>query len=106
VAHLIEVVNDLLDCLCNGITEAGLPDTCFCGVVPGEAATQDYGGDCNDACGMSWIRVSSLYPATGIGVASETVGNCGKGLGADLELGIMRCISSGRRVPADPRRTG
>ena len=96
MTHLLEIINDLTDCLCTQISESGLPDVCFCGLVPGEVASQEYSGDCNDACGMAWVRISAMYPSSQVGVPGETVGNCDKGLGADLEIGIMRCMSSGQ----------
>lgn len=88
----------LATCLCAQITDPvnGVPDVCFCGIVPGEQATALYAdGDCADRCGMAWVRLVSLYPSVSIGVLDPTPGNCGSSIGVDVELGIMRCISVG-----------
>lgn len=82
----------LADCLCAQIESDGLPGVCFCGVVPGEAAAADYFGNCKGVCGMAWVRLSSMYPATSVGVADISIGNCNKELGLELEVGIMRCF--------------
>jgi hypothetical protein len=97
---------DLAACLCSQILDPdnGVPDVCFCGIVPGEAATADYaGGDCNKKCGMAWVRIMSIYPMKAVGALDTTAGNCGASLGADLELGIMRCVNTGDgRTPPSP----
>jgi hypothetical protein len=87
----------LAACLCAQIQdpENGVPDVCFCGIVPGEAIPVEYAGDCNDKCGIAWVRMTSLYPSNMVGVAAVEPGNCGFGLGADVEIGILRCISVG-----------
>jgi hypothetical protein len=102
VTTINEVLASLVACLCEQIAEAGLPDPCFCGLVPGEAAAADYIGDCNDRCGMAWVRLVSLYPSSIIGAADTTPGNCAKGLGADIEIGIMRCITAGESDGSPP----
>ena len=92
----LTVVTDLAACLCDEIDASGLPGTCFCGVVPGDAAAQDYTGNCKDGkCGMAWVRLVTLYPADGVAIPNQTAGNCGSALGADIEVGIMRCITVG-----------
>ncbi len=85
----------LAACLCAQITTDGSPATCFCGVIPGEAAVAEYTGDCNDKCGMAWVRLASMYPAAVLGRVDETPANCSASLGFDIEIGILRCI----RVP-------
>ena len=92
---LFDLLSALATCLCAQIVVDGSPDVCFCGVVPGGAASQDYTGDCDHSCGMAWVRLSGMYPMAGVGIADATPGNCSASLGADIELGIMRCISVG-----------
>jgi hypothetical protein len=100
---LYDRVTDLAACLCSAIQNPanGVPDVCFCGIVPGEAVTALYtGGNCKDKCGMAWVRVVSIYPMTQVGAPDLTPGNCGAGVGADVELGIFRCISIGDETGA------
>ena len=90
----------LAECLCAQIAADGLPEPCFCGLVPGEAPAVEYVTDClddddNGLCGMAWVRLSAVAPITGIGIPSITVGNCSKSLGFDAEVGIMRCAPTG-----------
>lgn len=90
-------VGELAECLCAQIQdpENGVPDVCFCGVVPGDQAIGNYAGDCTEKCGMAWVRLVSLYPMGSLGTIDRTPGNCGVGLGIDVEMGIFRCISIG-----------
>jgi hypothetical protein len=94
---VFERLTDLAACLCAQIEADGGPPTCFCGVIPGDAAVGDYAGDCDEKCGMAWVRLIMAYPATGVGAPDETVGNCSASLGFDVEVGILRCID----VPED-----
>jgi hypothetical protein len=93
-------VGELALCLCSQIAdpENGVPDVCFCGLVPGEQAIANYAGDCKDKCGMAWVRLISMYPMASIGIPDATPGNCGVGVGIDVEMGILRCISVGDEV--------
>jgi len=90
---------DLAACLCTQIEDPanGVPEVCFCGVVPGEQASAIMAaGNCAaGACGMAWVRMMSTYPMKAIGVVDATPGNCGASLGADIEMGILRCFSLG-----------
>lgn len=92
---VFEVLEAVVACLGESIKAVGAPPTCFLGVVPGDAASFEYVGECTDQCGMAWVRMVSLYPSSSTGVADVSVGNCGKGSGLDLELGVMRCTSVG-----------
>lgn len=84
-------------CLCAEILDPanGVPDVCFCGVVPGEAPSAMYAGNCKDKCGMAWTRLVSMYPANGVGVPLGTVARCDTGIGIEVEVGILRCMSVG-----------
>lgn len=89
------ILDDLATCLCSQIITDGSPPTCFCGVVPGDEVAMDYAGDCNDTCGMAWVRLVTAYPSTSVGVPVERPGNCAVGIGIDVVLGISRCIELG-----------
>lgn len=84
-------------CLCAEIEdpENGVPKVCFCGLVPGEIPPAVYSGNCEVACGMAWVRLVTLYPATGIGIASTEPVRCDVPLGIDVEVGMLRCMSVG-----------
>ena len=92
-------VSDLLEslatCLCAQISADGSPETCFCGVIPGTVADASYMGDCASKCGMAWVRMSAIYPATTVGQLDESSQNCGALLGIDIEVGMMRCVEIG-----------
>jgi hypothetical protein len=94
----------LAACLCAQITDPinGVPDVCFCGIVPGESVPADYAGNCNKKCGMAWVRLTSIYPANIVGAAIVEPGNCDYGIGMDVEMGILRCISVGSADGASP----
>lgn len=75
---------------------------CFCGVVPGAQTAIEYAGDCGDSQdGMAWVRLAQSYPATGVGIASQRVGNCGASLGFDLEVGVVRSIDVSEEAPTE-----
>lgn len=92
-----ERLTALTACLCAEIQDPawGVPDVCFCGITPGESAIGQYAGNCDETCGMAWVRLVGVYPATGVGVVDVTPGNCGQGLGVNVEMGIMRCMNVG-----------
>lgn len=100
--RILTRLENLATCLCAAILEANLPEPCFCGIVPGEAVVEDYIGDCEPVCGMAFVRLASIYPATSLGQPSDDVNNCGLMLGADIEIGILRCISSGEADGSPP----
>lgn len=81
----------LATCLCAEIERRGLPSPCFCGILPGEVVYDATGfGECDDADGQAWVRLTGAYASQQVGVPDETPGNCSKGLGVDLEVGILR----------------
>ena len=87
---LAERMIEVASCLCAQIETDGSPPTCFCGVVPGDSVVLAYATDCEEKDGMAWVRLITLYPATSVGQQDTTIGNCGVGIGADLEVGIVR----------------
>lgn len=84
-------------CLCAAILDPanGVPDVCFCGIVPGEAVAAQYAGNCSSKCGMAWVRLVSVYPSNAVGVLSVLPARCDTGMGMDVEVGIVRCMSVG-----------
>lgn len=93
---IVDLLTNLAACLCEQIEEANLPMTCFCGVLPGEQAYDVAGlGDCeDDVCGQAWVRLATSYPSNAVGVIDQTIGNCGTGMGYDIEIGIQRCLQT------------
>lgn len=77
-------------CLCAQIDADGSPPTCFCGVVPGDSVVLAYATDCESRDGMAWVRLISMYPSSTLGEQSFVPGNCTGGIGAEVELGIVR----------------
>lgn len=93
------LLTELAACLCAELTPDGAdePDLCFCGVLPGRIAIADAGFECDNSCGMAWVRLDAAYPATGPGVVAEQQNSCGSLLGLDIEIGVLRCYDT----PAD-----
>lgn len=81
----------LAECLCDQINASGLPTPCLCSVIPGAALPLDV-GTCDDGNGIAYVRLVATYPSVSVGVADITPGNCDKGLGFDIELGLFRCF--------------
>lgn len=95
MARISTVLAALAACLCEQLRTDGLPEPCFCGVIPGMAAVADYMGECDTRNGMAWVRLSSTYPAASIGIVDQTPGSCSAGVGYDIEVGVLR------RMPLD-----
>lgn len=88
-AQVWPLLTDLASCLCREITDAGLPEPCFCGVLPGAQVALDYCTSCDDGrCGMAWTRLAAILP-----VLSETPvpRRCQVGLVISIEAGVVRC---------------
>jgi hypothetical protein len=96
-----EILADLSGCIETTFTADGRPGVCFNGIVPGDGMAADWAGDCGDGpCGMTWVRAGLVYPSATIGVQDQTAGNCGTGLGVDIEVGVLRCTHVG--LPDNP----
>lgn len=103
VNNVTDSLTLLAACMCEQITDSGLPETCFCGIVPGDQVLAAYAGDCAKKCGMAWVRLVAVYPATGVGIPNEQPHNCGYGLGVTVEMGMLRCAHTGTAErPASP----
>jgi hypothetical protein len=90
-------VQAIAACLCAEIADPdnGVPDVCYCGVMPGAAIAAQYAGDCASKCGMAWVRLVTAYPSVTLGAASIQPARCTTGMGIDVEVGILRCMSVG-----------
>lgn len=89
--RIFTLLAEIATCLCAQIEENELPGLCFCGILPGDQP-YDVSGIGDECGGQAWVRLVNAYPSTQVGVADITVGNCTKGLGFDLEVGIIRSI--------------
>lgn len=90
MSDIFQRLQDLSVCLCAQLEIDGSSTLCFCGVTPGEQVAHEYMGDCDD-CSMAWVRVSAIYPASGVGQINIAPGNCQSLTGVDIEMGIARC---------------
>lgn len=90
--RVADILIDLAACLQVQIETDKLPGTCVMTPVPGAGFAAEWTGDCETACGAAWVRLGQAYPSTSIGAADLTPGNCNKGTGLDVELGVMRCM--------------
>ncbi len=74
-------------CLCTELSLAGLPETCFCGVLPGDEAPWDY---VSEDAGMAYVRLVSAYLSQAF-PAQQTLPGCGADLAYELEIGVLYC---------------
>lgn len=95
--RITDILVALGTCLCAQFETDGNVVPGFCGVIPGEAPIGSYALD----CGMAWVRLTTAYPSTVVGRVSDVVGNCGKGLGFEVEIGVMRCMDMDEESPSD-----
>lgn len=93
MADLSTTLESLAACLCAELVDVG-PDLCFCGVIIGEDTYDLSGiGDCESGgCGQAWVRVTSSYMASELGVQDTDGGNCNLELNVELEIGVLRCL--------------
>lgn len=83
-------LTELVTCLCSTIEDAGLPPTCFCGLVPGDQVAWDYITDSGE--GQAWVRLMNVYPSSAFPAADTTLrSSCASPLAAQVEMGILRC---------------
>lgn len=109
------IMTDLAACLSNQIRDAdnGVARPCTVTIVPGDSVLPEYQGECDDEvdpdypdqafdCGLAWVRLMNLYPASAPGVRADTAGTCvASTLGFDLNIGLTRCFE----LPEDPTTT-
>jgi hypothetical protein len=79
VSTLAERVNSILielaDCLCREIAARDMPEPCFCGVLPGDAASFMHCNLCEG--GQAWVRLIA------VGMPN-----------ADIEMPMNRCVGT------------
>lgn len=82
-------LTDLASCLCAGVHSAGLPEPCFCGVMPGDAVALDYCQECDGGrCGVAWVRLVAI---TSQSQSLDPGNTCVVLPVATVEVGIGRC---------------
>jgi len=95
------LLESLATCLCAQIAEDGSPEPCFCGVMAGDHIIPSF-SICQEKNGMAWVRLTSAYPASGVGIQNQTAKNCGSELGIEVEIGIMREMPYGSDTGEPP----
>jgi hypothetical protein len=83
----------LAECLCRELIDAGLPPTCFCGVMPGELVDASY---VTAKEGMAWVRMVGAYPYSVFPAADQTGAVCTMPLAFELEVGALWCAPVAR----------
>lgn len=89
------VLVKLTDCLCTELVSSGLPPTCICSPMPGEAIAADY---VSKDQGMAWVRVSSVYPSSIFPAQDQSASGCAVEIAVQLEVGVLYCapVTEGR----------
>lgn len=87
-------MTELATCLCAGID--GGEDMCFCGVLPGDQ-WYDMTGECDDKCGMAWVRLAGTFPSFTLPQPAQGFQACDAPLALQIEVGVIRCLE----VPDD-----
>jgi len=95
------ILEQMASCLCGQIIEDGSPEPCMCGVFAGAGVPLDV-GTCHKKDGLAYVLLTTSYPSVEVGVADLTPGNCDKGLGFDLQVGIYRCFPLERDGSSPP----
>lgn len=104
MTDVIEATEMLAACLCAQLQIDESPEVCFCGLMPGAAIPVDVGSCKGGKCGMAYVRLTSIYSASEVGVLDLQPGNCAVGEGFDLEMGVFRCyklMKDGGSPPPD-----
>jgi len=85
----------LTDCLCAELVKSGLPPTCICSPMPGEAIAADY---VSPTQGMAWVRVAGVYPTSAFPAQEQTAAGCLLPMAVSLEVGVLYCapVTEGR----------
>jgi hypothetical protein len=84
-------VIELSACLCTAITDAELPEPCYCGPFFGGDVPFDHCEGCSGGkCGQAWVRLVQSYPSLVFPTPTD-VGTCASPLAYEWEIGIARC---------------
>jgi hypothetical protein len=77
----------LRDCLCEEIAKSGLPEVCYCDVMPGALAPFDFADD-----GQAWVRLVNAFPSLIFpNQSTDLRASCAAPLAYVIEVGIVRC---------------
>lgn len=79
-------------CLCTELENSGLPEPCFCGLVPGQDAVTDCSCGNGGKCGSAWVRLIEAFPSTNFPDPDIDQATCSSLLVFRLEVGIARCV--------------
>lgn len=80
-------MTSLISCLCQEVVASGLPDLCFCGLLPGENVPGDY---VSEDGGMAWVRLVNAYPSS-VFPGQDSTATCVSPLAFELEVGLLYC---------------
>lgn len=91
----------LVACLEQTLAARHLPGVCRASVVPGpqaviEACTNGGACDGGECHGQAWVRFTAEYPYTAFPTQDTTAAKCGTSRAFVLEVGIARCLPTGR----------
>lgn len=87
-----DLMVSLAACIETTFDEEQRPAVCFNGVIMGDGMSAAWAGECdNGLCGMTWVRLVNIYPADSPGAQNTQPANCSNGLGAEFEVGVLRC---------------
>lgn len=64
-----------------------LPAFCYTGIMPGGVVSLDYCQECDDTCGMAWVRLASIREE----VEDDTPSRCSTTFSVNIEMGMVRC---------------
>lgn len=82
------VLVQLADCLCTELVTSGLPPTCICSPMPGEAIAADY---VSSEQGMAWVRVGAVYPSSVFPAQDQSASGCLMPMAVQIEVGALYC---------------
>jgi hypothetical protein len=86
------IATQLASCLCRELADAGGPEPCFCGILPGDNVAFDYCSPCaGDRCGMAWVRLAGVVPMQNETFGFITPNRCAPVLMGVFEVGVLRC---------------
>jgi hypothetical protein len=86
------LLSNLKTALVEEIASSALDPFCFVGIMPGGAAAFDYIDDCDEICGMAWLRLASIRESLPEG--SEAPSRCYSQFIVNVELGMIRCYQT------------
>jgi len=82
------VLVDLVGCLCSELRKSGLPETCFCGIMPGNQTPFDVA---EEDKGVAWVRTANIFPSSNFPALDNSGRACSAPLAVQIEVGAMFC---------------